>query len=255
MLQHSLHIHMHSILAFFELFERKLHSVSSVSLSTLTYISLMSMDTVLLYADRFLSVVPLISYIPKERILSGPESSPGSYIEFCCHFSLVSFNLNILHSFCVSVALAFLKSVCRPVILQNILPLQLSMCPHGQIQVVHFGQEFSAVLLRAWCVSVPLVVTGLRYLDEVHHVSSCPLSFQLRWLLNCGFSNPIFPFPFLTQNSVRKSFGRESEQTPKRWWRTEKPDRLQSSRSQRVRQDLGTKQQQQRKGSSSFLST
>lgn len=214
MLQHSLHIHMHSILAF--RIERKLHSVSSVSLtlSTLTYISLMSMDTVLLYADRFLSVVPLISYIPKERIVSGPESSPGSYIEFCCHFSLVSFNLNILHSFCVSVALAFLKSVCRPVILQNILPLQLSMCPHGQIQVVHFGQEFSAELLRAWRVSVP-VVTGLRYLDEAHHVSSCPLSFQLRWLLNCGFSNPIFPFPFLTQNSLRKSFGCESEQTPR----------------------------------------
>lgn len=52
------------------------------------------MDTVLLYTDRFLSVVPLISYIPKERIVSGPESSPGSYIELCCHFSLVSFNLN-----------------------------------------------------------------------------------------------------------------------------------------------------------------
>ena len=85
---------MHSILGFFELFERKLHSVSSVSLSTLTYMSLMSMDTVLLYTDRFLSVVRLISYIPKERIVSGPESSPGSYIELCCHFSLVSFNLN-----------------------------------------------------------------------------------------------------------------------------------------------------------------
>ena len=218
MLQHSLHIYTHSILAFFELFERKLHSVSSVSLtlSTLTYISLMSMDTVLLYTDRFLSVILLISYIPKERIVSGPESSPGPYIEFCCHFSLVSFNLNSSSFFlCLFVALAFLKSMCRPVVLQKILPLQLSMCPHGQIQVVHLGQEFSAVLLRAWCVLVPLVVTGLGYLDEVHHVSSCPLSFQLRWLLNCGFSNPIFPFTFLTQNSVRKSFGRESEQTPR----------------------------------------
>ena len=143
MLQHSLHIHIHDILAFFELFERKLHSVSSVSLSTSVYVSLMSMDTVLLYTDRFLSVAPLILYIPKERIVSGPESSPGSYIEFCCHFSLVSFNLNSSSFFlCLFVALAFLKGLCRPVVLQNMLPLQLSTCPHGQIQVVHFGQEF-----------------------------------------------------------------------------------------------------------------
>ena len=143
MLQHSLHIHIYSILAFFELFERKLHSVSSVSLSTLMYISLMSMDAVLLYIDRFLPVVSLISYIPKKRTVSGPESSSGSYTEFCCHFSLVSFNLNSFSFFlCLFMALAFLKSTCRPVVLQNILPLQLSMCPHGQIQVVRLGQEF-----------------------------------------------------------------------------------------------------------------
>ena len=181
MLQHSLHIHICHISAFFELFERKLHSVSSVALtlSTLMYISLISMDTVLLYTDRFLSVAPLISYIPKERIVSGPESSPGSYIEFCCHFSLVSFNLNSSSFFlCLFVALAFLKGLYRPVVLQNMLPLQLSTCPHGQIQVVHFGQEFlSSASQSVVCVGA---VSG-------------EWTRLLRWRAPCLFLSTVIP--------------------------------------------------------------
>lgn len=217
MLQHSLHIHICHISAFFELFERKLHSVSSVALtlSTLMYISLISMDTVLLYTDRFLSVAPLISYIPKERIVSGPESSPGSYIEFCCHFSLVSFNLNSSSFFlCLFVALAFLKGLCRPVVLQNMLPLQLSTCPHGQTQVVHFGQEFlSSASQSVVCVGA---VSG----DWTR---------LLRWRAPCLLLSTVIPTPvvvepwffkfyhsiYISQNSARKSFGCESKQTPR----------------------------------------
>ena len=92
----------------------------------------------------------------------------------------------------------------------------------------------------------------------------------LRWSVPCLFMSTVIPAPVVVELWFFKSylsiyisyleFCKEELwmwvwANSKRWWRTEKPDGLQSSRLQRVGQDLVTKQQQQRKGSSSFLST